>query len=69
MLGEELLVITSEFSRFDKSNKRLDVLALDKFGTIVIIELKLTAEGSHADLQAIRYAAFCSTMTMANIID
>ncbi|MGW8258339.1 MAG: hypothetical protein ACWGMZ_12705 [Thermoguttaceae bacterium] len=30
MLGEDLLVITSEFSSFDKSSRRIDILALDK---------------------------------------
>ena len=69
LLGEDLLVITSEFDRFDKSNKRLDILALDCQGVLVIIELKLDASRSLADLQAIRYAAFCSTMIMKNVIE
>jgi muconolactone delta-isomerase len=69
MLGEDLLVITSEFSRFDRSSRRLDILALDKRGCLVVIELKLTAASNQADLQAIRYAAFCSTMQMDNVID
>ena len=68
LLGEELLVITSEYSGFDKSNRRLDVLALDKKGKLVVVELKLEAAGSLADLQAIRYAAFCSTMTMEDAV-
>lgn len=69
ILGERLLVISSEFHRFDKSNRRLDVLALDEDGNLVVVELKLDIVGSHADLQAIRYAAFCSTMTMADVIE
>ncbi len=69
LLGEDLLVITSEFDRFDKSNKRLDILALDSEGVLVIIELKLDASRSLADLQSIRYAAFCSTMIMENVIE
>ena len=68
LLGERLLTITSEFDRFDRSSKRLDVLALDEDGALVIVELKLDIAGSHADLQAIRYAAFCSTMTMADVV-
>lgn len=68
VLGEELLVITPEFGRFDRIRRRLDVLALDAEGTLVVIELKLEAEGSLADLQAIRYAAFCSTMRMADVL-
>lgn len=69
MLGEELLVITSEFDRFDKSKNRLDVLAFDQNGLLVVIELKLDANRTLADLQAIRYAAFCSTMTIDDIIE
>jgi hypothetical protein len=61
-------VVTSEFDRFDKSGKRLDLLALDDGGKLVIIELKLDAAGSLADLQAIRYAAFCSTMKFEKVV-
>jgi hypothetical protein len=68
MLGEDLLIITSEFNRFDKSNRRLDLLALDAEGTLVVIELKLDVSGSLADLQAIRYAALCSTMTIEDVV-
>lgn len=69
LLGERLLVISAEFHQFDKSNKRLDVLALDEDGVLVIVELKLDVGGSHAELQAIRYAAFCSTMTMEDLVE
>jgi hypothetical protein len=68
LLGEDLLVITSEFSGFKGSDRRLDILALDKTGKLVVVELKLDTIGSLADLQAIRYAAFCSTMVMADIV-
>jgi hypothetical protein len=64
VLGESLLILTTEFDRFDKSDRRIDLLALDQDGVLVVVELKLDASGSHADLQALRYAAFCSTMTM-----
>lgn len=68
LLEENLLIITTEFDRFEKSSKRLDVLALDSDGMLVIIELKLDISRTLADLQAIRYAAFCSTMTMADVV-
>jgi hypothetical protein len=68
ILGEKLLVISVEFHGFGRSNKRLDVLALDEDGVLVVVELKLDVAGSHADLQAIRYAAFCSTMTMQSVV-
>jgi hypothetical protein len=75
LLGEDLLVITSEFDKFDKTHRRLDILALDSNlssdlkGTLVVIELKLDANRSLADQQAIRYAAFCSTMKMEDIVE
>jgi hypothetical protein len=50
-------------------SKRLDLLALDEEGTLTIIELEGDAAGTLADLQAIRYAAFCSTMTIPRIIE
>lgn len=68
VLGEELLIVTSEFDRFDKSNRRLDVLALDRRGTLVVVELKLDTNTSLADLQAVRYAAFCSTMQIEELV-
>lgn len=68
LLGERLLVISSEFSGFDKSNRRLDILALDSNASLVIVELKLDASRSFADQQAIRYAAMCSDMTMADVV-
>lgn len=68
VLGEPLLLVTSEFDKFDRSDRRLDLLLLDLAGTLVVAELKLDASGSLADQQAIRYAAFCSTMTMQDVV-
>ncbi len=68
VLGEELLIVSTEFDRFEKSARRLDVLALDKEGVLVVVELKLELSGTYADQQAIRYAAFCSTMTMDDLV-
>jgi hypothetical protein len=67
ILGEPLLIISKEFDEFEQSNKRLDILALDKSKKLVVIELKRDASGSLADLQAIRYAAMCSTMTFEKL--
>jgi hypothetical protein len=69
LLGEPLLILTKEFDRFDRSDRRLDLLALDKAGTLVVIELKLDIAHTLADQQAIRYAAFCSTMTMTQAVE
>ncbi len=67
ILGEELLVITTEYSKFDKTSERLDILALDKDGELVVIELKRDESGKNVDLQAIKYAAYCSNMTLDQV--
>ena len=36
-LGEELLIIQKEFAGFDDTRERLDLLALDNEGNIVVI--------------------------------
>ncbi|WP_445372684.1 hypothetical protein ACH518_09335 [Methylomonas sp. HW2-6] len=68
MLGEDLLVVSIEFDRFSNSNDRLDVLALDREGNLVVIELKRDSAAGYADLQAIRYAAMVSSMTVEVLI-
>ncbi|MGB9771957.1 MAG: DUF4268 domain-containing protein [Candidatus Kapaibacteriota bacterium] len=68
VLGEELLIITSEYDKFDKTKERLDLLAIDKNGKLVIVELKRDESGKNVELQAIKYAAYCSTMTMADVV-
>lgn len=69
VLDEDLLVIAREYDGFDKSNKRLDILALDRDGKLVVVELKLDTSGHFADLQAINYAAMVSTLTMDMAIE
>lgn len=64
MLGEDLLIVSIEFDRFDNSNDRLDALAVDRYGNLVVIELKRDPASGYADLQAIRYAAMVSSMTI-----
>ena len=39
--GEDLLIIQKEFDGFDETRERLDLLALDKNGQLVLIENKL----------------------------
>ena len=45
------------------------MLALDRQGKLVVVELKRSAVGSHADLQAIRYAAYCSTLRLQDVAE
>ena len=68
-LGEELLIIQKEFNGFDDTNERLDLLALDKEGNIVVIENKLDDSGKDVTWQIIKYASYCSTLSKQQIID
>ena len=68
ILGEELLIITTEYDKFDKTKERLDLLAIDKNGKLVIVELKREESGKSVELQAIKYAAYCSTLTMEEVV-
>lgn len=67
ILGEDLLILTNEFDRFDKTNERLDLLAIDRDGNIVVVELKRDDSGKNVDLQALKYAAYCSTLTLDKV--
>lgn len=68
ILGEKLLVVTTEYDKFDKTNERLDLLAIDTKGNLVIVELKRDDSGKNVDLQAIKYAAYCSTLTIDQLV-
>jgi hypothetical protein len=68
ILGEELLVVSMEFDRFKQSADRLDLLALDRRGNLVVVELKRDGLAGYADLQALRYAAMVSTMTIEKLL-
>lgn len=66
-LGEDLLIIQKEFSGFNDTNERLDLLALDKKGNAVIIENKLDDTGRDVTWQALKYASYCSTLTKEQV--
>jgi hypothetical protein len=67
VLGEDFLIIQKEFSGFDDTQERLDLLALDKQGSLVIIENKLDDSGKDVTWQALKYASYCSGLSKANI--
>lgn len=67
ILDEELLIVTSEYAGFEDTLDRLDVLALDRAGKLVVIELKRDQADRTTDLQALKYASFCSTLTAEDI--
>lgn len=62
-----MLLVSNEYDRFDKTRERLDLLALDKNGKLVIVELKRGPRKT-AELQAVKYAAYCSTLTFDKLI-
>jgi hypothetical protein len=68
MLGEELLIIQKEYDGFNDTNERLDLLAIDKDGGLVIIENKLDDTGKDVVWQALKYTSYCSTLTTNQII-
>lgn len=67
VLGEELLIIQKEFAGFGDTNERLDLLALDKQGNLVIIENKLDDSGRDVTWQALKYASYCSSLNKENV--
>lgn len=68
VLGEELLIIQKEYNGFNDTNERLDLLALDKDGNLVIIENKLDDSGRDVTWQALKYTSYCSTLTTSDVI-
>ena len=68
-LGEDLLIIQKEFSGFDDTSERLDLLAMDKNGNLVIIENKLDDSGKDVVWQAQKYASYCSSLTRMQIVE
>ncbi|CCC41915.1 endonuclease NucS domain-containing protein [Haloquadratum walsbyi] len=67
ILGEELLVITSEYAGFQDTLDRLDILAIDTDGKLVVVELKRDRADQTTDLQAIKYASYCATLTAKEV--
>lgn len=67
ILGERLLIIQKEFSGFDDTRERLDLLAIDEDGNLVIIENKLDDSGRDVVWQSLKYASYCSGLTKNDI--
>lgn len=66
---DELLIIQKEFAGFDDTKERLDLLALDKKGNLVIIENKLDDSGRDVVWQALKYAGYCANLRKEQILD
>ena len=69
VLEEGLFIIGAEFSEWQESRRRIDLLALDQAGRLVVVELKRGETGDHSELQAIRYAAMVANLTFGKVVD
>ena len=67
-LNEDLLIIQKEFDGFNDTSERLDLLAIDKQGNLVIIENKLDDTGRDVTWQVLKYSSYCSTLNGTQII-
>ena len=68
-LGEELLIVQKEFDGFAETRERLDLLALDREGRLVVVENKLDDSGRDVVWQALKYVAYCSSLKKTEIVD
>ncbi len=68
-LSPDLKVIAEEFGEWADSNRRIDLLCIDKDANLVVVEIKRTDDGGHMELQAIRYAAMVSAMTFKQLVE
>ena len=74
IIGPDTMIITSEFDRWQAADgspvaDRLDVLALDSDGRLVVVELKRGAAPSTVHMQTINYAAMVSRLTPEDVAD
>ena len=69
LISPDTLVISEEFSEWEDSRRRIDLLAVDKNANLVVIELKRTEDGGHMELQSLRYAAMVSALSFDKVVD
>lgn len=63
-----LKTISTEFSRWEDSARRLDILATDADLNLYVMEFKRDSDGAHAELQALRYAAMLSVCDFNDLV-
>lgn len=73
ILGDDVMIIATEFNRWqsrsgDRQLSRLDVLGLDTDGRLVVAELKRDKAPDTVQLQAINYAALVSSFTEDDLV-
>lgn len=67
-LGEDLILIGDEIAPSDVIDRRIDLLALDRQGSVVVIELKRGSDRLQL-LQAVSYAALISDWTPQHLVE
>src|SRR5690606_41510757 len=67
--GDELLIIQKEFDGFDDTRERLDLLAIDKDGNLVIIEKKLDDSGRDVVWQELKHASYCANLKKQQVVE
>lgn len=73
IIERDLLVITTEFDQWQLRERRvadrLDVLFLDSAGSLLVAELKRDEAPDTTDLQALKYTAYCSQLTVDDVAE
>jgi hypothetical protein len=74
ILGEDLRIVSFEFDRWlagsgEPTHDRLDVLALDRSGRLVVAELKRDRAPGTVSMQALNYAAMVSRFSLDTLAE
>ena len=71
VLSDDILIIGEEYGNgeFKDVSRSIDLLGLDKDGSLVVIELKRDENNAYMDLQALRYAAMVSNFDIGKVIE
>ena len=73
IVERDLLLVTTEFDQWQirdqRVSDRLDVLFLDTNGSLLVAELKRDDAPDTTELQALKYAAYCSQLTVDDVVE
>lgn len=73
VIGPDLLLVTTEFDQWEIGEQRvadrLDILFLASDGALLVAELKRASAPEMTEFQALKYAAYCSTLTVDEVIE
>jgi hypothetical protein len=67
LAGEPLMILGSQLAEFAEDKDRLDVLAVDETGELVLIELKVDESFRVTDLQALAYAGAYASISRGHL--